>query len=103
MGVLTLADQAVFAAYCISYSKWRHAEEGIVKSANKSNAGGLLAKSKSGTYKQNVLVAISNKAATDMVKFASEMGFSPTARARMAVRPPQGTKSKYAGLIKAVK
>jgi P27 family predicted phage terminase small subunit len=53
-------------------------------------ADGLLTKTAKGNIIQNPLVGIANKAAADVVRFASELGMSPSARARVSVTLPAG-------------
>lgn len=101
MGVLNQIDQQTLAAYCGSYSRWRHAEEELKKLA--AGKGGQLAalvhKTISGNWIQQPLIGIANKAKEDMVKFAGEFGLTPSARARLAVDPGKGKESKFKGLI----
>jgi P27 family predicted phage terminase small subunit len=54
---------------------------------------------KSGNIIQHTLLGVANKAAADMVRYASEFGLTPSARARLAVDPNNGRKSKFRGLI----
>jgi P27 family predicted phage terminase small subunit len=99
MGVLSGIDQAALAAYCGAYSRWRAAEEELNELTKKGRLNALVLKTVSGNYIQQPLVGISNKAAGDMVKFASEFGMTPSARARLGVDPGKKQKSKFAGLV----
>jgi len=45
------------------------------------------------------LIGIANKAAGDMVRFATEFGMTPSARARLGVDPGKKVKSKFDGLV----
>jgi len=100
MGILSVIDQTSLAAYCSAYSRWRTAEEEIQKRVLKGGPlAGMVDITKSGNVIQNCLVGISNKAATDMVRYASEFGMTPSARARLAVDAGSGKKSKFEGLI----
>jgi phage terminase small subunit len=57
-------------------------------------------KSRSLLGRTNPLTRISQRAASDMVRYAGEFGFSPAARARIAAgvyEPPPG--SKFDGLL----
>ena len=96
IGLLYEVDTAVFAAYCVSYSRWRRAQEQL-------NNEELVIRTTSGNYIQNPIIGIANKAAQDMVKFALEFGLSPSARARLAIDPGRNKKSKFDGLIKSGK
>ena len=100
MGVLAGLDQAALAAYCDAYSRWRNASEELMELRKKSRLNALVMKTISGNWIQQPLIGIANKAAGDMVRYASEFGMTPSARARLAVDPTQ-KKSKFDGLIGA--
>jgi P27 family predicted phage terminase small subunit len=93
--LLTTVDVSTFAVYCTAYSHWRTAVETIARVAERDPAThGLLIKTKDGDAVTNPLVWIANRAARDMVRYASEFGMTPAARSRinggepMTVRPP---------------
>jgi P27 family predicted phage terminase small subunit len=60
---------------------------------------GLMIKTSNGNAIQNPLVATANKAACDMVRYASEFGLTPSARARLALTPQAPKRSRFDGLI----
>lgn len=101
MGVLYGVDVATLAAYCSSYSRWRHAEEEMQARVLKANnpLAALIDKTSNGNVIQNCLIGIANKAAADMVRYASELGMTPSARARLGVDPEKAKNSKFHGLI----
>lgn len=99
MGILSSIDQSTLAAYCGAYGRWRAAEEELGKLRAKAPINALVLKTISGNWIQQPLIGISNKAAADMVRYASEFGMTPFARARLAVDPKKGQKSKFDGLI----
>jgi P27 family predicted phage terminase small subunit len=100
LGLLTQIDVASLAAYCQAYGRWVYAERALAKMAAKDLlTGGLMIRTTNGNAIQNPLVGTSNKAASDMVRYASEFGLTPAARARLAVGPVTEAKSKFAGLI----
>ena len=102
MGILSEIDQSALAAYCMAYSRWRKAEEELAKLEQKGGAiAALVQKTVSGNWIQQPLIGIANKAAGDMVRYASEFGMTPSARARLAVDPGRGKGSKFDGLINA--
>lgn len=105
MGVLYGVDVATLAAYCSSYSRWRHAEEELQVRAGKANSplAALIDKTSNGNVIQNCLIGVANKAAADMVRYASELGMTPSARARLGVDPEKAKNSKFHGLIANVK
>jgi P27 family predicted phage terminase small subunit len=110
MGLLTDADVAPLAAYCQAYGRWVAAERVIAAMAEKDQVtGGLMIKTTNGNAIQNPLVGTANTAARDMLRFASEFGLTPVARARLALGAlaPQGSifdglipyKNKFDGLV----
>ena len=100
MGILAGVDQAAFAAYCSSFSRWKSAEEELQKLRDKGGAlNALVLKTISGNWIQQPLIGISNAAARDMVRYAVEFGLTPSARARLAMDPNRGKASKFDGLI----
>jgi P27 family predicted phage terminase small subunit len=99
LGILYDVDRATFAAYCKSYSLWRRAEESLAEKSKHNTDLGMVQVTKSGNIIQHTLLGVANKAAADMVRYASEFGLTPSARARLAVDPNQGRKGKFRGLI----
>lgn len=59
---------------------------------------GLMIRTVDGNAIQNPLVGTANKAASDMVRYASEFGFTPAARAHISAGASPGP-SKFDGLI----
>jgi P27 family predicted phage terminase small subunit len=101
MGLLTLVDENPLAAYCQAYARWRTAEVSLEKMAERDLlTSGLMIKTANGNAIQNPLVHTANKAASDMVRYATEFGFTPAARARIAAgNAGNSGQSKFAGLI----
>jgi P27 family predicted phage terminase small subunit len=101
LGLLTLVDENPLAAYCQAYARWVTAEASLAKMAERDLlTSGLMIKTTGGNAIQNPLVGTANKAASDMLRYAIEFGFTPAARARIAAGAPDGSaKSKFAGLI----
>jgi len=100
MGLLTDADVSPLEAYCQAYGRWMTAERAIATmAANDQLTRGLMIKTTNGNAVQNPLVGTSNKAASDMVRFAGEFGLTPVARARLAVSAVAPHKSKFDGLV----
>jgi P27 family predicted phage terminase small subunit len=97
--LLTPIDINALAAYCQSYKRWREAEEALLELGSSLPLRGLMLRDqKGGALLRNPLVSIAQHAAADMVRYASEFGLSPAARARIAF--PAGDKaSKFAGLL----
>lgn len=81
MGLITVADRAMFAAYCQAFGRWIEAErvlkvEGAILTTDKHN------------LVQNPRLWVANKALDQMYKFMSEFGLSPSSRVRLNVSPP---------------
>lgn len=85
MGVLSVTDRAALAAYCQAWARWVEAEENLQK-------GPALIKSPSGHVQQSPWMSIANKQLELMGRYMSELGLSPSARARLQV-PGQGPES----------
>lgn len=100
MGVLFKIDMAILAAYCVSYSRWKHAEEELNKTRKKSEKNALIVTTAKGNIIPHPLVGVSNTAARDVLRYAAQLGITPSARASLGVTPKKGEKSKFAGLIK---
>ncbi len=98
IGLLSGIDRAPLAAYCQSYARWVQAERAIAKMAETDSVtAGLLVKTKNGNAIQNPLVGTANKAAADMVKYATEFGMTPSARSRLETTGPLPKKSEASG------
>jgi P27 family predicted phage terminase small subunit len=86
-GLMTNLDRAALAGYCAAWGRMVRAERALRKLGDEG-ADGLLIKTAKGNVIQNPLVGIANKAAADMVRFAAELGMTPSARSRVSVPPP---------------
>ena len=92
IGVLTEVDRAVLAAYCTAYALWERSWRAINEmSASGKLGAGLMIKTTNGNMIQNPLVGTANKAAGDMVRFASELGMTPAARTKIKAGPGEKT------------
>jgi P27 family predicted phage terminase small subunit len=95
MRLLTVVDETALASYCLSYARWRDAEELLsLHKANDPRMRGLLVRGKNTTI-ENPLIGIARRASQEMLRVASEFGFTPAARARIAagiVSAPQSSK-----------
>jgi P27 family predicted phage terminase small subunit len=83
-GMLTAIDRAALAAYCQAYGRWMQAERALTAMARRDLlTDGLLIKTTNGNAIQNPIVGTANKAMTDCVRFAAELGMTPSARSRV--------------------
>jgi len=102
LNLLTVVDIIPLAAYCDAYARWRTAVSALAEMAKRDPAlSGLMIETRNGTPIQNPIVVIAAKAANDMVRYASEFGLTPSARARIAAGPygDGGGHSKFSGLL----
>ena len=84
MRIATVVDIQVLAAYCQAYGRWRLAEETIARMAVGDNDwNGMLLKT-GGVPARNPLLRVASEASREMVRYASELGFTPIARVRLA-------------------
>lgn len=88
--LLSEADVASLAAYCDAYATWKQATTALNKMAEiDKQTSGLMIKTSLGNVIQNPLRGIANTAASNMVKFASDFGMNPVARARIHSGDPK--------------
>ena len=90
LGMLTNLDRAALAAYCGAYALWAEATEAIQKY-------GAMIKSPQGFPIQSPYLAIANRQAEIMMRIASEFGFTPASRSRIAT--PQASPPSLFDLI----
>jgi P27 family predicted phage terminase small subunit len=86
IGVLTVVDGSVLAAYCEAFSLWKRASVRLQKQArndDKCLAEGILVTTKSGNVILNPLQGACNVARRDMVRLAAELGLTPSSRANL--------------------
>lgn len=88
------------AGYCSACAQWIKAEELMRELEVDDRSRGLLVRGSKGQLRSNPLLRIAREAAHDMLRFASEFGFSLAARSRIALGPfAQPPPSKFARLI----
>lgn len=94
-GLMTELDRAALAAYCTAYGRWAQAERALNRMAAKDELNAaLLIKTSNGNAIQNPLVGIANKAMSDLVRYCTEFGMTPSARSRVNAEPKNGEKEK---------
>ena len=88
-GLLSKVDRAALAAYCTAYARWQLAEETLARvAALDPNFHGQLTQTTNKNMIQNPLIGIANKAMADMMRYATDLGMTPSARSRVTARPP---------------
>ncbi|MEP2028229.1 MAG: phage terminase small subunit P27 family [Paracoccaceae bacterium] len=78
IGLLTQIDRTVLAGYCQSYGRWVEAERKLQETPT-------LLKTPAGYIQTSPWLTISNKQMELMAKYMSELGLTPTSRARLSV------------------
>lgn len=82
--LLTAVDRAALAAYCQAYGRWVQAEDALARMAKADMlTSALMIRTHNGCPVMNPLVGIANTAMRDMVRYAAEFGFTPSARTRL--------------------
>jgi len=81
LGLMTTLDRAALATYCQAYALYSDAIQAIQKF-------GTLVKSPNGYPQVSPYLAIANKQAEIMIRIASEFGFTPASRSRIATGAP---------------
>jgi P27 family predicted phage terminase small subunit len=79
--LLTNLDRATLAAYCGAYELWADATQKIQQF-------GVMIKSPQGFPIQSPYLSIANRQAELMMRIASEFGFTPASRSRIATPAP---------------
>jgi P27 family predicted phage terminase small subunit len=92
LGLLTLLDTRAFEAYCVSYGRWRQAEQALVDAE-------LIVPGSSQNQVANPLLKIATQAARDLIRFGAEFGLTPSARARVAAGRVLPEDSKFGDLL----
>ena len=89
-GLLSNIDRAILACYCDAWGRLERAERALAAEALKDPAtGGLTVITKSGNTLQHPMLGIARRAAHDVVRFAAELGMTPSARSRVIATPPE--------------
>ena len=84
IGTLSQIDQTMLAAYCVAYSRWRHAEEDLERMAQTdATTHAAVIRTKQGNLIQNPMVGVANTARREMQRLAAEFGLSPSARTQI--------------------
>lgn len=98
--ILTELCIAALGVYCQPFGIYARALDAIETFGTKDGQDcGLLIKTTSGTSKENPLVGIANKAAADMVRYATEFGMTPSSRTKIKkiipAKPNNSATDKY--------
>jgi P27 family predicted phage terminase small subunit len=89
IGTLAEVDQAVFAAYCQAYARWRQAEEDLERMAQVDpSTHAVVLRTKEGNLFLNPLLGAANTLRRDMQRLAAEFGLTPSARTQIQTADP---------------
>lgn len=103
MGVLTQVDKLVLTGYCQAFADYERAREGLnllMASAPTGHSSGIfIASTKAGGHKKSPLFAVAVEAATLALRFAAELGLTPSARTRLSISPQDTDQSDLKGLL----
>jgi P27 family predicted phage terminase small subunit len=96
MRLLTQFDLKVFEAYCVSYCRWREAEDVLarIRTGNPNTLGLVLKAPKDGELIENPVVRISRRERFEMLRYASEFGFSPAGNVSRCCVMPRSSVSR---------
>ena len=90
LGMLSEIDRTALAAYAQAYGRWVKAERALSRMAERDLlTGGLMIRTSNGNAIQNPLVGTANAASAAMMKYAVELGMTPSARTRIIALPPK--------------
>lgn len=81
--MLTKADRAMLAAYCVAVSQWRESQEII-------DRDGLLLPGHNGSLRRNPALMIQKQAMEVIVSVSARFGLTPADRARMKLGEKKG-------------
>jgi P27 family predicted phage terminase small subunit len=84
MKLLSVVDEGTLGIYCAAYQCWRNAQELLAEIRKTDPMRGLLTEGLKGNVFEHPLLAVSRRAAQEMLRVATEFGFAPAARARIA-------------------
>lgn len=89
-GLLRELDESCLTVWVIAATMHREASQRVARQ-------GTMVRAPSGYPIQNPYLAVVNKQAAIMLKAASEMGFTPSARSRVRVEKQKGEKHRHSG------
>ena len=90
IGLITKIDRPALACYCQAYGRWRVAEVEFAKLAARADNAGFLMRTISGNWIQNPMLNVANRAMADTMRYAVELGLTPSARTRINADPTGG-------------
>jgi P27 family predicted phage terminase small subunit len=90
-GVLTNPDRSVLIAYVLAFDRWRRAEKVFARMAREDPVHlGMLITNRFGALTGNPAVAVAEMAAKECIRFAVELGMTPSARSKVRAITAEG-------------
>jgi P27 family predicted phage terminase small subunit len=89
-GLITKLDRSAFAAYAQAFGRWEKAERMLAELERIEPAsGGLTIITTAGNLMMHPLLIIARQAQADMMRYAAEIGLTPSARSRINATPEE--------------
>jgi P27 family predicted phage terminase small subunit len=89
-GLITKLDRSALAAYAQAFGRWERAERMLAELAEASpSSGGLTTVSAAVNPMMHPLLIIARQAQGDMMRYAAEIGLTPSARSRINATPEE--------------
>lgn len=89
-GVITVADRAILAAYCVEWARY-------IEAAGMLTLEGPIVKApKTEVPMHNLHLSVANRALTNVIRLAAELGLTPSSRSRIHAESPADTQDAAA-------
>jgi P27 family predicted phage terminase small subunit len=90
LGLISELDRSVFTSYCIAYARHMAAVRAVTAAIvadsrrhKKNRTGGLMVRGSRKNVVQNPAVRIEREAGRDVLRFAEQLGLTPSARSKI--------------------
>lgn len=90
LGLISELDRSVFTAYCIAYARHMAAVRALTAAVQedgrkhkRNRTGGLLVRGSNKNVVQNPAVRIEREAGRDVLRYAEQLGLTPSARSKI--------------------
>lgn len=90
--VLCVTDLHNVEAFCVSYDKWRMAEEAVQER-------GILITTESGAVIKNPALTAANEALRQIASFGAQLGLDPSSRSRIIGGAKKSDENPFEGLL----
>lgn len=90
--ILCITDLHNVEAFCVSYDKWRMAEEAV-------QTHGILISTESGAVIKNPALTAANEALRQIASFGAQLGLDPSSRSRIIGGGKKSSANPFEGLL----